>query len=106
MKTKLTAVSFTASIWALPTNEYQRNECGMEPFEYAVYAGYNAPWQSGAVKLHEVEMQAHLPEGLDLLGKAVETLELAITEENERHESAIKELNRAVAGLMLLEHQA
>ncbi len=102
-KTTQEVVSAEAAIWAIPRNEWQieQSDDGC-PFYYAQRT--SDAWQDGAIKLHEVELGATLPEGIPLLEKAVQTLKDAIAEERAASEKRVADLQQRIDTLALIEY--
>ena len=112
MYTEQTEVTSKASIWAIPKSEssiqYElQDNPGVVPetFFYKIYAGYSTPYESGAVKVHEFEVVAFVPAGINLVEKAIETLESEIkTIKADAYESVTK-LEARIQSLQYITHQ-
>lgn len=104
MKTETTKVTETLQIWAIPQSDYWRENHPDElPFRYAIKT--HSPYEDGAVKVCEQEVTLWVPEGVDLLEKAIETLQGEIKEEKIRHKDRVDQLQKQINSLLLLEHQ-
>lgn len=72
MKTKRQYVKGPVSVWAIPKSSWERVE-GEDAFRYVIKD--STPWESGAVKVCTQEVELVVPAGIDLLARAVETLQ-------------------------------
>jgi len=101
MKTKLQAVTGNVSIWAVP--RYTVEE-GSSPFEYKFYTNDDKPWRDGAVNVITHEITLDVPEGVDLIAKAVETLEAAKAKVYETYLRETRELDQQIEKFVLLSY--
>lgn len=106
MKTKQELVTGEVSVWAIPkaTYELEALQPGEQPFYYALRT--DAPWQQGAVKVYSETLSMVVPEGIDLVSKAVLTLEMAMEERTKSYQYDMEQLRLQINKLLLLEHQA
>lgn len=104
MKTKREKVSGTAAVWALPRTEWEieQSDDG-RPFRYTIKT--ETAWQDGAVKVCEFDAETYIPEGLDLVAKAIETMQEKIETIQKRAEQEVGDLITQISSLRLLEHQ-
>ena len=104
MKTETTKVVNSLKIWAIPRSEYYISEHPEElPFEYEISS--DDPYQDGAVMVHEAEVTMFVPEGIDLLEKAVETLKTKIKETKDEAANRVEILQKQINNLLLLEYK-
>jgi len=97
--TKLTPITRTIKIWAIPKSF---PEPGEEPFTFEVRT--DRPWATGAVMIHEEDVTLIIPAGINLIAKAVETLEQAKREKTDDYVRDLKDLDRRIDDLKLLTH--
>ncbi len=90
------------SIWAVPK---YNPEPGNDPFEYELFSGSTKPWRNGAVKVNTETIVVHLPGGLNLVAKAVETLREAQVEIRNEATKNVEELEQRIRELGLLTYQ-
>ena len=103
MKTETTKVTTTLQLWAIPRSEYYIETHPEElPFRYE--ARTEKCWQDGAVKLHEEEVTVWVPEGIDLLEKAVETLKDEIKDVKKTADERVEDLQQQINNLLMLEY--
>jgi len=110
MYTVETKVWADAAIWAIPKTvealkyENRVNPDGTisEPFIYKIYAGYNTPYDSGAVKVHEFEVVATVPAGINLMEKAVETMRREIDSIRAESYNEVTKLEKRIQDLMYI----
>lgn len=103
MKTKLEKVTGKAQVWALPTMSYEMAKYDNRPFHYIISTSKS--YRTGAVKVHEFDVETVVPEGIDLVMAAVKTLEDRIQEVRAEKEKEIEELLDEIKKLRLLEHK-
>jgi len=105
MLTKREKVQGTAFIWALPTTEWERN---MDPelgvFKYNV-STQSHRYESGAVKVSEHPISLEVPAGINLLERAIATL----NEEKQRvlgeAQKKATEIQEQINGLLMISHE-
>lgn len=105
MITKQETVVSEAAIWAIPVEEWRRKtdpELGL--FEYKIIT--HSPWESGAVKVIDVTVAGVVPEGINLLQRAIETLEDAKLEKFKAYKEAEARIDQQIAGLLMIGHEA
>jgi hypothetical protein len=95
--TKLTPITRLIKIWAIPK---PFPEPGEEPFTFEVRT--DRPWGTGAVMIHEEEITLEIPAGINLVAKAVETLEHAKREKTDEYIRDLKDLDKRIDDLKLL----
>ena len=105
MKTNRTPVTGDVSIWAVPRSEWEQEHSeDKKPFSLSLYAN-GRPYTNGAVKLVTEEVTVLLPDGIDMVGKAIETLRERRKEIQEQHEREVEEINRQINQFLQLTHQ-
>lgn len=100
MITRLTKVTGIATIWAVPTSEWERKndpDIGMFRYEVAQYQ-----YQTGAVKVRECEVTLTVPAGINLLERAIATLEEERTRVLGEAQKKAMELEQEIKKLLLL----
>lgn len=90
------------AIWAVPK---YNPEPDVDPFEYELFSGSNKPWRDGAVKVNTETVTLHLPGGLNLVQKAVETLREAQVEIQTEATKNVAALEERIRELGLLTYQ-
>lgn len=65
------------SVWAIPVAKWIMDEDDWDGklFTYKVYANASTPYQDGAVKVCDQDISCFVPGGINLVEKAIETLE-------------------------------
>lgn len=103
MKTQSVNVAGKVSVWAVPTTEWERsNDPTLGVFRYEISTG--TVWQDGAVRVCDGDVSVPVPEGVDLLARAIETLEEKIDERRRVYMEDKKRLEDQISRLRLLEH--
>ena len=104
-KTTETVITTELTIYAVPrtAHEIEKSEDGC-PFCYKVFAGYNSPYQEGAIKLHKVDHNVWLPSGIPLLEKAVETLKELMEEERRDSAKKLADMQARIDALAVIEY--
>ena len=100
MITRLTKVTGKATIWAVPTTEWERQDnpdIGM--FKYTVA---EHTYRTGAVKVRECEVTLTVPAGINLLERAIATLEEERTRVLGEAQKKAMELEQEIKKLLLL----
>lgn len=105
MKTVTTHVKGTVEVWAIPTTNWERKqqeEQGKEPefFKFQVLQG--KPYYNGAVKVKEYDVTLTVPAGIDLLARAVATLEEERTRVLGEAQKRATEIQEEINKLLLL----
>lgn len=105
MKTESTKVTSKVQIWAIPKESYEMNEEDPNalPFQYQIMS--NRPYKDGSVMVSETEISLWVPEGIDLLEKAIETLKEEIKDTRASAEIRCESLQKQINNLFLLEHK-
>lgn len=108
MYTSNEAARGKVAVWAVPKYSWELEAELREnpnttprPFKYALYAG-TKPWQDGAVQVVEREVSIVVPAGINLVEKAVETLEEAKRELYVETQEKINKLDARIQELRLL----
>lgn len=111
MKTKKTNVEGTCYVWAVPKTDYQISqeiaEVGREnviPFKYSITSS-ETNWREEAVLVHEFPVTGVVPEGVDLVKAAVETLREEIIRVQKEAEAKVAELQEKINNLALIEYK-
>jgi len=105
MKSTKISVEGSIYVWAWPKNpDYDDMEGGMWHFELQHSGSYH--WRTGAICIYEQKAVVHVPEGIDLLAKAVETVEAKMAQAKVDYDVKIVELQRELNGLLQLTHQS
>lgn len=94
----------TMDIWAIPRDAryYTRDEIQQGPFEYSLRRVGDIPWSAGAVKVNTIEVGYTIPAGINLLQKAIETLEEKKSKAYEDYLDNVRELDAQINQLKLL----
>ena len=103
MLTKSDHVTSVISVWAVPLSDWEISELeeGALPFKYESHIT-TKPWKQGAVKVTEHNVTLSVPEGVNLLEKAIETLEEAIEDRKKQYHTDVAEINQRIQELLLL----
>lgn len=104
MRTQRERVKGPAYVWAIPrtTHEIENSEDG-RAFNYSIRT--DTAWQDGAVKVCEFKAEAWVPEGIDLVAKAIETMQEKITSIQRNAQKEVDSLLDRISSLQLIEHQ-
>jgi hypothetical protein len=106
MKTKREVVVQEACIWAVPVQEWQRDQYPEgQAFYYSIYAGAS-PYQSGSVNVCTIEVSGMVPAGVNLLERAVATLEEKKATAYKNYMKEVAAADKQIQGLMLLGHDS
>ena len=97
MITQKTKVVGPVAVWAIPTNEWERQQNkDLGVFKYVLSTCDR--YESGAVKVHEYTVGLTVPAGIDLLQRAVATLmeakDKVLGEAQRRAEEIQKQINQ------------
>lgn len=107
-KTERTCVEGTVGIWAVPKTDWEmdteREEGVSNPLPFKFQLSTGTVYTTGAIKLHEVEVSAWLPDGIDLLQAALKTLKEEMEHERASHDMKMADLQRRMDSLLLLTH--
>jgi hypothetical protein len=110
MKTTSVPVEGTLAIWAEPKSAWrieQEIEAGDPnpfPFEYTLRT--SKPYGAGNVKVYGEDVTLTVPAGINLLAKAVDTLNEAIADERKESSLRIASLQGQINNLLQLEFKA
>jgi len=104
MKTEREKIVGMAAVWALPRTDWEieQSENG-RAFKYCIKT--DTAWQDGAVKVCEFDAEAWIPEGLDLVAKAIETMQEKINKIEANAKKEVEDLMSQIASLQLIELQ-
>lgn len=104
MKTEREKISGMASVWALPrtTWEIEQSEDG-RAFKYIVKT--DTAWQDGAVKVCDFNVDTWIPDGIDLVEKAIETMQEKINSIQKNAQKEVDNLLEQIKSMQLIEHQ-
>ncbi len=111
MKTEKTNVEGTCYIWALPKSDWEIEQDLKEaandmtkviPFKYRITAS-DINYTSGAVKVCDFPVTGQVPEGIDLVTAAVQTLREKIIEIRRERDKEIAEIEEQIKALALIE---
>lgn len=103
MFTKYEKVEATAQIWAIPRQSWEPAE--NPPFSYRLYCN-GSPYTDGAVKVADAPISAFVPEGINLLQAALETLEDAKVKARQTYIEQCAKIDKQIEGLRQLTYQA
>lgn len=113
MKTEKTKVEGTCYIWAMPKSDWQIQQDLKEvdndmakvmPFQYKITTG-STNYNDDAVLVGEFDVVGTVPEGVDLVKAAVETLRDKIAEAKKEYEKTVADLEEKIKNLALIEYQ-
>lgn len=105
MKTKAEAVTQTLYLWAIPHSEWHRENYPDDGlFKYEI-SDSSSQWRKGSVMLLEQEVTINVPEGIDLVEKAVETLKAEQVKVRNDAKAAVEDIQKQINNLLLLTHQ-
>lgn len=100
--TQRTPVTGEITIWAIPNLD----DDAEQPFRYELKGPGERAWASGAVKVNSQTVTLHVPEGLNLVAKAIDTLKEAQDEVRKDAAEKVASLEQRIGELALLTHQA
>lgn len=103
MITKKEAVTGKVAVWAIPTSSWERKAEDSPVFRYEIKT--NEAYQPGAVKVQEYEISLVVPAGLDLLARAVATLQEQQKRVLADAQKAATELQDQINQLLLIGHE-
>jgi len=98
IKTSKTPIDFTIYTWAVP-NAYAAE--GEFPFTYEVGIS-STHWREGSIMVAEFDLQVTVPEGVDLLMQALETLDLKEESVQHKYNEDMKEIREQRQNLLRL----
>lgn len=105
MLTKKEKVQGTAFVWALPTSEWERtNNPDVGVFKYRIDTS-TSRYESGAVKVCEFEVEMEVPAGINLLQRAIETLNEEKTRVLGEAQKRAMEIQEQINGLLMIGHE-
>jgi len=100
MRTKEEDVTQEVAVWAIP-DKYEQTD---KPFIFKLST--ITPWEEGAVKVCTEQVTITVPEGINLMAKAVETLEGLKDEEVAEHNTRLANLDAQIQNLLRLTHDS
>lgn len=104
MKTKETMMRQKLDVWAIPLTPYERDLMpDREPFHFQVRT--DACWHTGAVKVHQAEVDITVPGGIDIAAKAIDTLNEAKKKLKAETAASVAEIDKMIEGLLCIEHK-
>jgi len=112
MKTEKTNVEGMCYIWAYPKTDWEiKSELrGVDgdmskivPFKYSITSN-DSNWRDDSVKVHEFPVTGVVPEGVDLVKAAVETLREEIARVQAETKKKVDELEEKIKNLALIEY--
>jgi hypothetical protein len=104
MTTTQRDVASEVSVWAIPEKDWVDGEWKMTgKWEYSLQTG--SVYTKGAVKLYTQKVTLTVPEGIDMLNKAIDTIREEITSIRAETHKEIAELEATITQLLMLTHQ-
>lgn len=104
MITKKEAVTGKVAVWALPASKWElQNNPQAEVFKYVLATGDR--WEQGAVKVQEYEISVVVPAGVDLLARAIATLQEQKEKVLGEAQRQATEIQQQINQLMLIGHE-
>ena len=102
--TKETTVEANIHVWAIPLSRYRLEDLkpGELPFEYRVYSGESKPYDRGSVDVSSITIQVPVPEGINLMEKAINTLEEARNDAYRTYQDTVADIEGQMHDLKLL----
>lgn len=94
--TKQETLSQDLDIWAVPTRE------DGFPFKYELRRQFDAPYERGSVMVNTVTLKYVVPGGINLLAKAIQTLEESKARAFQEYHTRAKEIDAQIEQLRLL----
>jgi hypothetical protein len=96
--TRAGEVTGEVGIWAVPRRDYEDDDA--PPFRYVLRTGHC--YESGAVKVTEHEVTLAVPAGINLVARAIKTLEDERAEALKRYLDVCNEVQAKTQKLLLL----
>jgi len=104
MKSSNVSVTKPVYVWAIPKNpDYDDMEGDLFKYEFGNSGSYH--WHNAAVCVYEQDVTIEVPAGIDMLGKAVETIDAKIVQAEVEFNNRVSELNKQKQQLLFLTHQ-
>jgi hypothetical protein len=100
IKTKAEVITSTIGLWAIPRSP-DCLEPGEFPFSYELY-GTTTHWRNTAIFIASVPISAEVPEGLDLLTMAHQTLDQRAEHAREKYDNEMERIAKDRKSLYLL----
>jgi hypothetical protein len=94
-------ISGEVEVWAVPVDQYTAEETG-RLFEYEIRT-YRS-FDDGAVKVCTDTITVDVPGGINLIEKAIETLDEKAAEHLKEYQEALKEIEHKKSQLLMLTH--
>lgn len=89
-------------VWAVPRSKYSIDSSeDKRPFSYEIRAD-DYHYTQGAVRVHECEITVKMPGGINLVAKAIETLEDAKVKARQEYMDKISALQEQINNLKML----
>lgn len=102
MITKKQPVTGEVHIWAVPRQSYEISPESPELFTYEITQSSSHHWRNGAVKVSSHTINLEVPEGINLLERAIITLEEAKAERFRVYQQEAAEIQKQMDSLLLL----
>jgi len=101
--TEKTPVTETIQLWAMPHSKWHRETFPDDgPFMFVMRT--DEPYGEGNILLDEQELTLHVPAGIDLREKAIETLQAEVDKVRREAKERCKDLQEQINSLRLLAH--
>ena len=109
LRTESQQVTGLISVWAVPKARWQLeeeiSEGNFSPFPFRFILSTSHVWEDGAVELTQKEVSIYLPEGIDLLQAAMDTLRRAKSKILADAEKKCQEIDEQMQHLMMITYQ-
>ena len=109
LRTESQQVTGLISVWAVPKARWELEdelEAGnLHPFPFRFILSTSHVWTDGAVELTQKEVSIYLPEGIDLLQAAMDTLRRAKSQILAEAEKKCQEIDEQMQHLMMITYQ-
>lgn len=102
MKTKAETHEQEIHVWAVPRTITEKNA---RPFSYDLWINDSGHWCTDAVFVCSSVVKVSIPDGIDLIEKAVETLKQQASDIRTEANSKVAKIEKRISGLLLIEHQ-
>ncbi len=104
MITEETKFTQNIQVWAIPASAWTLENYPEEP-PFKMQVRTDKPWDTGAVMVHEEELDVVVPAGIDLNAQAISTLEDAAKEIQKETADRLAEIKKQIQSLLCIEHQ-
>ena len=109
LHTESQQVTGLVSVWAVPKARWQIEEevedGNPRPFPFRFILSTSRVWEEGAVELTQKEISIYLPDGIDLLQAAMDTLRRAKSQILAEAEKKCQEIDEQMQRLMMITYQ-